>query len=405
MLAGIVVIAGAAAGVPALASVGVILGALALAREAWFRRGLRGLHYQRLLSTTRCVQGDEVAVTVSLWNRSLLPIGRVTSDDQASHDIRFREHSAGVSAVAGRPLLSNVWTLLPFERVERRFHLLADRRGRLVLGPVHLETADLFSGIAAAGDVHMPGQLIVAPRSVPIRQADGRPRWSPVARPATGFPEDPALVAGVRPYQAGDPPRRIHWKATARTGQPSSKHYEASRQREVVVVVDIQTEPGRMPSGRHDPDLVEAICVTAASLLRDGLAGGVRCGLAAAAYTHRPSAQVRILPGTGVAQLLALMDALGRASPMASGPFESLLGGLGRWLPQTTDLVVVTGRAITPYVPILIRLRSLGFGIRVVVVGQVAQARAADGRGAGFRVSAADLTPDWRTADALALAG
>jgi len=405
VLAGTIAMAGAVVGVPALTSVGVILGALALAREAWFRRGLRGLHYQRSLSTTRCVQGDEVAVSVRVWNRSLLPIGRITTDDQASQDIRFREQSMGGPAATSRSALSNVWTLLPFERVERRFHLLADRRGRLVLGPVHLETADLFVGIAAAGDIQMPGQLIVAPRSVPVRQAGARSRWSPVARPASGFPEDPALVAGVRAYQPGDPPRRIHWKATARTGTPSSKHYEASRQREVVVVVDIQTEPGRMPSGRHDPDLVEAICVTAASLLRHGLANGVRCGLAAAAYTHRPSAQVRILPGSGTGQLLALMDALGRASPMASGPFESLLGGVARWLPQPTDLVVVTSRSVTPYMPILRRLRALGFGIRVVVVGQVAQASAADARGAGFRISAAALTPDWRTADALALAG
>ena len=400
-----VALAGALVGVPALTSIGVVLGALALVREAWSRRGLRGIHYQRVLATTRCVQGDEVGVSVSIWNRSLLPVGRITTDDQASREIRFRERMSGDAVPEGRSVLSNVWTLLPFERVERRFHLLADRRGRLALGPVSLGTADLFSGIAAWGDIQMPGELIVAPRSLPVHQAAARPRWTPEARPAAGFPEDPAQVAGVRAYQPGDPPRRIHWKATARTGTPTSKHYEASRQREVMLVVDIQTEPGHLPSGRHDPELVEALCVTAASLVRDGLGAGIRCGLAAAAFTHRPNAQVRIRPGTGTAQLLTLMDALGRLSPVASGPFESLLGGLGGWLPQATDLAVITSRSAVTFVPVLRRLRALGFGIRIVAVGPVAEAASASLRHAGLQVSTAGLTPDWRTADALTLAG
>ena len=251
----------------------------------------------------------------------------------------------------------------------------------------------------------MPGQLIVAPRSLPVRQPDQRSRWSPVARPANGFPEDPALVAGVRAYQPGDPPRRIHWKATARAGSPVSKRYEASRQREVMVVLDIQTEPGRTHGGRHDPDLVEAglrhgrLAPAGRPCQRGALRSG-RGGVLASSQRARP-----IPPGTGIAQLLALMDALGRVSPWASGPFESLLGGLGRWLPQPTDLVVITSRAATPYVPVMRRLRALGFGVRVVAVGPIAHASSTTVRGAGFRVSTADLTPDWRTAGALALAG
>jgi uncharacterized protein (DUF58 family) len=40
--------------------------------------------------------------------------------------------------------------------------------------------------------------------------------------------EDPTRIAGVRAYEKGDPLNRIHWRATARTGQLQSKVYEPS---------------------------------------------------------------------------------------------------------------------------------------------------------------------------------
>ena len=89
-----------------------------------------------------------------------------------------------------------------------------------------------------------------------------------------------------------------------------------------MVALDIQTDPGRAVSARYDPDLVESMCITTASLLRDGLAAGMRCGLAAAAYSYRPLAQVRMLPAAGLRQLLTLMDMLGRLSPWPSGPLR-----------------------------------------------------------------------------------
>ena len=35
--------------------------------------------------------------------------------------------------------------------------------------------------------------------------------------------EDPTRISGVRPYEAGDPLNRVHWRATARTGALHSK--------------------------------------------------------------------------------------------------------------------------------------------------------------------------------------
>ena len=44
---------------------------------------------------------------------------------------------------------------------------------------------------------------------------------------SVGAPLDAAEVAGVRPYQAGDPINRIHWKISARTGKLSTRLFES----------------------------------------------------------------------------------------------------------------------------------------------------------------------------------
>ena len=83
-----------------------------------------------------------------------------------------------------------------------------------------------------------------------------------------GLFEDPALFAGVRPYQPGDALRRIHWKASARVGRPVSRRYDPVHERDVVIALDAQTVPGQFWIMQYDDDLVESLCVAAMSLAR-----------------------------------------------------------------------------------------------------------------------------------------
>jgi uncharacterized protein (DUF58 family) len=378
------------------------------------RRGLRGLEYQRVLGTRHAMWGDRVPLTVTVWNRSWLPAPWVTAIDHLSDPADVRDAQApgpgdpttdaGTVGVEQR-WLRNAWTLWPFERVRREFILDADHRGRILLGPVELAIGDLLAAPAAAGTLAQPEELTIAPRVLPVRTSARHVRWSLQQRASTGAPEDPAHFAGVRPYQPGDSPRRIHWRATARTGSPRTKRFESSREHQQLLVVDIQTVSGHTVAGGYDPDLVEALCVVTASLALDAISSGARCGLAAAAYSYRPRAEVRITPAAGPRQLLALTDALARLSPYASARFPELLAGLPRWTSTHVQLVVITSRDPIAALPVLRRLRAMGYDLRLVALGPAAQEIAATGGSVGLRVLTASLDPDWRTADALALAG
>jgi uncharacterized protein (DUF58 family) len=75
--------------------------------------------------------------------------------------------------------------------------------------------------------------------------------------------EDPTRIAGVRPYQSGDPLNRIHWRATARTGTLHSKIYEPSTVAGATMLLDFH-RAGYDPS--HEPCRSELAVTMAASL-------------------------------------------------------------------------------------------------------------------------------------------
>jgi uncharacterized protein (DUF58 family) len=400
LLSGGILVGSVALGAAPLIPVGIVLAAMATVREAWIRRRLRGVVYERTVHPTRCVAGDAVVVTTSLWNRSLLPLPMIITTDSTTHELRPVD--AEIGSVTARNL-ADTWSLLPFERIERVTHLKAEDRGLIELGPIGVEVLDVFGSTVASGQFPAAARLVVVPRSLPVLRAEEFTRPRAPVRPRPVFPEDPALVSGVRAYVAGDPPRRIHWKATARTGSPQSKRYDAPHSRALVIVVDVVTHSGRSASTEFDPELLESVCVTAASLIREGLTSRVPTGLAAAAYAYQRSTRIWIPPASGPLQLGALLVALGRIAPWPPEGFGGLLLTLGRRIHRASDIAIVTSRDLTPLLPALRGLRSHGNRLRVVGVGPGAEDVAPRVRRRGIEMELAQLRPDWRTADALVL--
>ncbi|HEY2036933.1 MAG TPA: DUF58 domain-containing protein [Steroidobacteraceae bacterium] len=115
----------------------------------------------------------------------------------------------------------------------------------------------------------------------------------------------------VRPYVAGDDPRNIDWRVTARRGRPHTKLFREEREQSVWLLVDLQ--PGLFFGTRHQ--LKSALAVRAAALLAwVASLGGDRVGSVIA----NGSAQPRILAARArQAGVLPLLEALLEAQPKA----------------------------------------------------------------------------------------
>ncbi|HEV7137879.1 MAG TPA: DUF58 domain-containing protein [Steroidobacteraceae bacterium] len=117
----------------------------------------------------------------------------------------------------------------------------------------------------------------------------------------------------VRPYVAGDDPRTIDWRVTARRGRPHTKLFREERERPVWLLVDLQ--PGLFFGTRRQ--LKSALAVRTAALLAwVASLGGDRVG----ALIAHGGAESRILPArarqTGV---LPLLEALLQCQPRVPG--------------------------------------------------------------------------------------
>ncbi|MGZ3588842.1 MAG: DUF58 domain-containing protein [Candidatus Limnocylindrales bacterium] len=390
---------------PGLVLVGAVTLFAVAVMDLWSRYGLRALDFSRDLGSARAVWGDIVEIRLRVWNHKPLPLPRLISDDYIDDGLAIVERPLLRSEVAGQGLLRNGWSLLWYERVVRHLHLRAERRGVFHLGPVQLEVADLFGRDVGRETRDLPGTFTVLPRTVPARPELLAHAPLGDRRARSSLFHDPVLFAGVRPYQPGDTARQRHWRATARLGRPVTKRFEPSHERQVVIALDVQTSDGPHWLPVYDEERLEALGVAAASLARAALAAGDACGFAAAYRTGSPRWLVYLPPRSGAAQLPHIAESLARMGPFVTAPFEQLLAALPQRVPAGATLVTVSARSPRGYLGALRRLHASGFEIHHVALGPAGPAAARALRARGIAAAAADLAPDWRTADGLVRVG
>ncbi len=399
------VLVGAWAGTPGLLLVGSLGLLVEGSRAVWARFGLGGLEYERHLATDRAVCGDVIALDLTVRNRKALPLAWLRAVDLVSDGVTVRERDTVPTERAGQLALANAWSLAGFERVVRHYHVLANRRGVYALGPVRLTVSDVFARSAASRELPGRARYLVRPRMVSLRMADAPRAWLGPQPARRGLLEQSQLFAGIRPYQPGDPLRSVHWPSTARTGRPQVKRYDPALQHEVLIALDIATPASDLAVGSFDDDLVEGLCVAAASLARHLLADEVACGLAVAAFTGVVRRFAYLPPGSGPRQLGRLGDLLARLSSVPSAPFEELLSGLPTVLRPGATVLVLSSRDPTRRLATERRLGRLGFAVQHVAFGPRAAEAARRARSAGVAAFVARLEPDWQTGEALEVAG
>ena len=397
---------GAIVNAPGLYLVATITFAYGTLTRLWTRYGMREVQYRRRLSGTRAVVGDTVTLDVRIWNRKPLPLPWVSADDLVTDGLVIRERpDLDLDAEQiGRRHLHNAWSLAWFERVVRHYHIDAERRGHFEFGPVRLLVRDILGRDAAAASLDMPAALTVAPRTLPLRRPGSTRAPLGDRRARQSLFHDPALFGGVRPFQPGDPLRRVHWRATARLGVPVARRYEPAQGREVIIALDAQTIEGPYWEMAYDDAAFEGLCVAAASLARRLILDGAACGLAAAAFTGTAQRIAWLAPDASVGQVTRVGELLARISPVSSGPYEQLLTWLTRRLAPGRTILALTARDPRRRIGVLRRLTLSGYDVELVAMGDAAVIGAQALRTLGIRASVARLSPDWRQARALELA-
>jgi uncharacterized protein (DUF58 family) len=396
------ILAGTALNVPIVIVLGFFTLVLEIIRAIWARYGLRDVSYVRRLASDRTTWGDDIPLRIEVWNRKGLPLAWLRAEDEATHGVVVRERAL-VEGVHGG-VLRNLWTLAPWERVTRYFHVGAERRGVFVLGPATLAVGDLVARQAATEPRPSTTRFLVRPRTVATPELERPERWGGTERVRAGLTEDPARFAGVRPYAPGDPIRRIHQRSSARLGRPVTKRFEPSRDREVLIALDVQTAHGPAWDLSFDEETVEELYVVAASIARSLAAEHAMFGIAAAGYSGAETRFAHIPVSAAPGQAERVLDLLARLSSHASAPFERLLVFVQKVARPGTTVLVITARDPAPFVAHLRRVERSGSRVVVLACGRQANEDAARARALGLSARAARLDGPWRTAETLLVA-
>jgi uncharacterized protein (DUF58 family) len=187
--------------------------------------------------------GERVSVRVVVHNTGALPAPWVLVEDHLpGKALDFRDPRLKVKGKrAAIAMLRGGGELV------LKYQLECLGRGYHQVGPLVLESGDLFGLHRRFRIVTEPRFVLVYPRIVPLvgyELASRRPIGD--VRITHRLYEDPTRIAGVRAYQQGDPLSRIHWRATARTGALHSKVLEPSTLSGVTVLLDFHQ------AGYHD---------------------------------------------------------------------------------------------------------------------------------------------------------
>lgn len=206
---------------------------------------------------------------------------------------------------AGREGSAWVAALEAGEHAVARAEAVFPRRGVYPLETVTLATSFPFGLFRKERDLEIAGEAVVWPRH---DRALREPRLAGerIRRAGESFAGAAGArgeYRGLRPYRPGDDPRDVHWRTSARMGQPVVREYERDRATALWICLDLRTSPG---------DDAEAAVELAASLASAASRRGDPFALA--------TADARVAPGTGPAQLERVLDALARARPRMDAP-------------------------------------------------------------------------------------
>ncbi len=237
----------------------VLLGVLIVSRFL-AREWIDNLSATRESSRATAEIGDKVAVVVNVKNEGSVPVAWLLMEDSLPRAALI-QRPPRLRVEGRRTQLSRV----PADgQVSLLYQVTFLMRGYYQIGPLLLESGDLFGLHRRYKVVSEPHFILVYPKVLPLIGYDLASR-RPIGevRMMHRLFEDPTRISGVRQYQAGDPLNRVHWRASARTGVLHSKTYEPSSIVGATILLDFHRDS--YPS-RGEPIRSELSITTVASL-------------------------------------------------------------------------------------------------------------------------------------------
>ena len=299
-----------------------------------------------ILESTRALEGDELPAQVEL--EATTPVDRL--------DLYLRL-PRGVQLADG--LNPTELRLAAGERRTLELTLLASHWGGHVLGPVYLRVFDPLGFLSWESTVDARQELRVYPREDALRRVLS-PRETQLSSgdEVSRQKGEGIEFADLRRFAAGDPVRRINWRASARRGELWVSESHPERNTDVILFVDAFAEARRGGEGTLD------LAARATAAIADAYVGRRdRIGLISFGGILR-----WLAPGLGTGQLYRVVDALLDTQIVLSYYWKEIDVIPRRTLPPSALVIALSPLLDPRSVGALLDLRARGHDLAVVDV-------------------------------------
>ncbi len=264
--------------------------------------------------------GEPLAIDYTLDNDRRLSavLALIVDDELASVD----RQGVGPSGLIPRVFFPRV---AGQSRARVRWQGIAPARGKYRFRTLELATRSPFGLLERRLSVGDPASLTVYPQIGQLSR-----RWQQIHREASEtrrgsrhqLSTQQQEYHGLRDYRPGDSPRWIHWRTSARLGQPMVKEFEQQHEQDLAILVDPWLP--RTKSTAEQRAAIEEVINFAATVCFEtcrhpgrrmllgwtGPSPGVRQGPASVKLLHELLDQLATLRPSHEARVSALLDAM-----------------------------------------------------------------------------------------------
>jgi uncharacterized protein (DUF58 family) len=323
----------------------------------WQRNSLKAVNYRRRLFYTRGFPDETIALNIQIENNKILPLSWLRTSDHWPKTVGPDDLTLlAPSHLTDHGYLSHVASIRWHGKIYRSYVLRLRKRGVYNLGPLTISSGDLFGFYDNTQLITKLDRITIFPSLLPAEKLDLAVE-GPFgdANSRRRLFEDPNRPMGVREYHPEDGFRRIHWPATARTGDLQVKVYQPTTQPVMMLCLNVATSP-RYWEG-YNPILLERLISITATLADQGIRQGYKVGMISNGCLSNSDQAFRILPGRRPSQLSHLLTALAGVTPITVGSFEHFLVREAPGIPYGASLVVVTASTNLDLDQTLMRLK------------------------------------------------
>ncbi len=335
----------------------------------WKRFVLKNLTYKRIIKYAKGFPGDKLYVDIQVNNKKRLPVSWLLCEDTWPSTVTPIDQQLAPSYAENKSYFVNSFGLNGFQTIKRSFTFSLPKRGIYRLGPLSLESSDLFGFFHVNTTIENYDYITVYPEVFPLSKFNLQTE-DPFGLQKSNRKifDDPIMYSSIRDYQSGDPLKNIHWIATAKKNKLQVKNLQPVSENNVVIITNIHTADKQWLGTNQDQ--FEYLLSLSGSILTDLITKGYAVGLLSNGCRSFSDQPVRILPGKSNQQLSLLLGALASITQYTTehnfGSF--IINNLSR-LPIGSSIIVITHQLSDHLMAVIRSLLKYRFQINLVYTG------------------------------------